>query len=87
MDWFELVGQMFPIHGVRHICIAESEDALLMLQYGDDGSPCQYVVAHGPYKSGGELCWLNGAYFPFFDYESTADALLAAGDALRPREV
>ena len=83
MDWFELVGRSFPIHGVPHIGIAASDDALLMLQYRDDGSPCQYVVAHGPYQSDGELCWLNGAYFPFFDCESTMDALLAATNALR----
>jgi hypothetical protein len=82
MNWLELVGVTFPIHGVKHTCVAVNDHALLLLQSGDDGAPCQYVVAHEPYQTNGELCWLNGDYFPFFEYATTAEALLAATTTL-----
>jgi len=82
MKWFELVGTAFLINGVKHTCVAASGYALLMLQYGDNGAPCQYVVAHEPYRVNGELWWLNGDYFPFFQYATIAEALLAATTAL-----
>jgi len=75
MKWFELVGTTFFIHQVKHTCLAVTDDAVVMLQYDNDGAPCQYVVAHEPYRANGELCWLNGDYFPFFHYATTADAL------------
>jgi len=83
MKWFELVGTTFPIHGVKHTCLAANDDALVMLQYENDGAPCQYVVAHEPYRANGELCWLNGDYFPFFHYTTTADALAEAVASLQ----
>lgn len=79
MKWFELVGTTFLIHKVKHTCLAVADDALFMLQYENDDVPCQYVVAHDPYRTDdGELCWLNGDYFPFFYYATTADALAGA---------
>jgi hypothetical protein len=79
----ELVGATFLISSVKHTCLATNNNALLLLQFGDAGLPCQYVVAHEPYRVNGELCWLNGDYFPFFQYATTADALLEATIALQ----
>lgn len=87
MKWFELVGTTFLIHGVKYTCLAAADEALVMLQYENNGAPCQYVVAHAPCRADdGELCWLNGNYFPFFNYATTADALAEAVASLQDND-
>jgi len=78
MRWIELVGRTFSIRGVRHTCIAATDNAMLLLQYEDGGAPCQYVVVNEPHWAGEELCWLNGDYFPLPIYGTMADALAAS---------
>lgn len=75
-----LIGTGFPIHGVRHTCVAAEDDALLLLQFDDAGAPIQYVTAHHPSWFRGELVWDQGEYFPLFHYDHSATPM---ADALR----
>ena len=81
-----LIGTSFPIHGVRHTCVAADGNVLILLQYDKDDVPVQYVAAHYPSWYEGELVWNQGDYFPLFYYigsdtpmaDALRDAALAA---------
>lgn len=79
-DFRALLGTSFPIHGVRHTCVAVDKDVLLLLQHDNNGMPIQYVTAHHPSWYRDELVWAQGDYFPLFSY---AESDTPMADALR----
>ena len=69
------IGGTLHIRDVTYIIIAVRDNDLLLLEKSEDGAPVQYVVAHGVYQNNGELCWLNGDYFPIPLYPDTVAAI------------
>lgn len=65
-----LVGQSFFRDNCRMCCIAAHEDAILILQYGGDGQPANYVVCHHPELNHDTLIWGAGDYFTIRNYEN-----------------
>lgn len=57
------IGCTFEIRSVKHLCVAASKTALLLLQFRSDGRPLQYIVAHHPDWYNGELVWAQGGYY------------------------
>lgn len=83
-----LVGQTFLRDGCRMLCIAAHEDAILILQHGENDQPINYVVCHHPEVMDGTLVWAAGDYFTIPNYQSVgrsnpmSAALADAMDAL-----
>lgn len=87
-----LVGRELMIRNARHLCLAATHDALLLLQICSHDEPClkagepvQYIVARHPCWHKGELIWDSGSYYPLLMYrghlpseEPSALALLDA---------
>lgn len=59
------VGQTLIIRGTKHICIAASDTALLIMEFNAKDEPVQYIVAHHPRLYEGELVWAQGSYYSF----------------------
>ena len=70
-----MLGKSITIRGVIHICLAQNADTLVFLQLDEDYEPCQYVGAHEPYNHEGELCWLNGDYYPLWNHPDSLAVL------------
>nr|DAW90221.1 MAG TPA: hypothetical protein [Bacteriophage sp.] len=80
------IGKIVVSHETNYLCVALENDALLLLQLLDNGTPLQFIVAHHPDLYNEELVWSNGDYFPFFAYHSSdapiAQALRDSGLAM-----
>lgn len=69
------IGQIVVSHETNYLCVALENDALLLLQLLDNGTPLQFIVAHHPDLYNEELVWSNGDYFPFFAYQAATHPL------------
>ena len=80
------IGKIVVSHKTNYLCVALENDALLLLQLREDGTPLQFIVAHHPDLYNDELVWSNGDYFPFFAYHNSsapvAEALRDSGFAM-----
>lgn len=73
-----MVGETITIRSTRHVCVGAGIDALLLLQFENNGEPLQYIVAHHPCYYENELVWANGEYYPLFNYKGTEEAMSSA---------
>lgn len=65
-----LIGQELQIRGFKYGCIGASDTAVLLMEFGRNNHPVQYVVSHHPYfDDNGVLVWEHGSYYPFFHAE------------------